>query len=236
MTEADLAANRVILDWISLVHPDDHVLSEEAVIPNYQERRDWKRVWIVDPLDGTSEFVAGNLEYGVSIGVCQNGVIEEGVIIAPALGLIAWGGLGQGAWRADVTREDLLECDGGIPDSLWNKLNYQKVALKISGRYPQYSPDISILCSRSHNDPDTLKAIGSFPGAERITVGACIKFIRLAQGVADYYPRLKSLHEWDIAGGHAIVKAAGGNMYEYGTRREVTYNSPTLGSPPFEAY
>lgn len=235
VTAADLASNRVIESWIRSRHPSDGIISEESLAATYANRKQWNRIWFIDPLDGTTEFIAGRNEYGVSLGLAIHGTIQQGVIVAPELGLVVWGVVGEGTRIAKMTSNEFLQISETRELQILEAVVHRSKQLEIPIRQPFWKPT-TVLCSRSHHDSDTGEYLDSLNCAKRLTVGACIKFIRLAEGVADYYPRLKALHEWDIAGGHGIVKAAGGNLFCFGTKNEVRYNSESLLSPPFEAY
>ena len=237
VTEADLAANRAVLQWLARHRPAEPVLSEEETLPELSERA-WPCCWLLDPLDGTTEFIHGRKEYGVSLARIEGACVKSGVIVAPALGELAWGSPGLGAWHGRFDLAELASLTEASVAGMCEGLVKSATPLRVSSRWPRrVSPEaLRVLCSRSHDDADTQAYIGTLAAVEQVQVGACIKFIRLAQGLADYYPRLRVLHEWDIAAGHAIVKAAGGNVYRFGTREEVSYNTAKLETPHFDAY
>ncbi|MTI17560.1 3'(2'),5'-bisphosphate nucleotidase [Rhodobacteraceae bacterium RKSG542] len=191
VTIADQAAEEVILSHLQANLPPIPVVAEEASsagnIPDTSER-----FILVDPLDGTREFIKRNGEFTVNIALIENGTPTAGVIYAPALGELFWGEAGKGAYKATVE-------DGviGAPQ-------------EISCRKTMTAP--KVLGSRSHMSEETLELVNRCSGAELIAAGSSLKFCRLAEGVADFYPRVGPTMEWDTAAGHAILLAAGGTV------------------------
>jgi 3'(2'), 5'-bisphosphate nucleotidase len=192
VTEADLAADRIINDGLARLIPGVPVLSEERADlakPPFEGS-----FFLIDPLDGTKEFVAGRAEFTVNLALVTNGTPLLGIIGAPALGLIWRGLVGRGAER-------LTTNDGTL------------VAEPIHTRpFPQAGNPWIVAVSRSHGDPRTDALIDGMPGAIRETLGSAVKFGRVAEGAVDIYPRLAPTREWDVAAGHAIVTAAGGRI------------------------
>ncbi|HEY4559128.1 MAG TPA: 3'(2'),5'-bisphosphate nucleotidase CysQ [Lysobacter sp.] len=196
LTEADLASHRCIADGLARLTPDIPVLSEEAehkVAP--EVRRQWRRLWIVDPLDGTREFVKRNGEFTVNIALVEDGVVNWGVIQAPVTGTIWHGGAALGAFR----REGL---DG------------EDRALHVQS--PAAVPT-KVAASRSHRDGrseafiDAMRARGE---VEQLNLGSSLKFCRIADGGLDIYPRFGPTCEWDTAAGQAILEGAGGQVVD----------------------
>lgn len=192
VTEADLAADRIINDGLARLIPGVPVLSEERadlVKPPFEGS-----FFLIDPLDGTKEFVAGRAEFTVNLALVTNGTPILGIIGAPALGLIWRGLVGRGAER-------LTTDDGTL------------VAKPIHTRpFPQAGNPWIVAVSRSHGDTRTEAFIDGRPGAIREVLGSAVKFGRVAEGAVDIYPRLAPTREWDVAAGHAIVTAAGGKI------------------------
>jgi 3'(2'), 5'-bisphosphate nucleotidase len=191
VTEADLAADRIIADGLARLAPQVPALSEERVKlakPPYDGS-----FFLVDPLDGTKEFVAGRDEYTVNVALVTNGVPVLGVIGAPALGLVWRGMVGRGAARLTVG-------ENAVPVPIHTR------------RLPARGEPWIAAVSRSHGDRRTEAFIAERPGAIRKTLGSSVKFTRVAEGQADIYPRLAPTSEWDIAAGHAILTAAGGRI------------------------
>ncbi len=194
VTPADEAAEAAIRDGLHRLAPEIPIVSEEQAADETPEHvgKD-ASYFLVDPLDGTREFIAGRDQYTINIAVVTAGVPMLGIIAAPALDL-AWRGIvGRGAERIALAQHKTA----------------QPTAIHTRPR-PQ-SPPV-VLLSRSHLDPRTEDYLKQFPQAERIQCGSAIKFCRLAEGAADLYPRLAPTHDWDTAAGHALVTAAGGRV------------------------
>ncbi|MGY0613364.1 MULTISPECIES: 3'(2'),5'-bisphosphate nucleotidase CysQ [unclassified Luteimonas] len=187
VTAADLAAHRCIVDGLARLTPDIPVLSEESahMVP-LESRRSWSRFWLVDPLDGTREFLKGNGEFTVNIALVDDGVPVFGVIQAPVTGAVWHGAPGQGACRRDGDAERA-----------------------IATRRPATAP-LRVAASRSHLDARTAAMLGRIGEHESIGLGSSLKFCLLAEGGMDAYPRLGPTSEWDTAAGQAILEAAGG--------------------------
>ncbi len=187
VTAADLAAHRCIVDALARLTPDIPVLSEESAhTVSLQERCGWTRFWLVDPLDGTREFLKRNGEFTVNIALVDHGVAVFGVIQAPVTGVVWHGAPGRGAFR----REDGTE-------------------RAIASRRPATAP-LRVAASRSHLDERTAALLGRIGDHETVGLGSSLKFCLLAEGGMDAYPRLGPTSEWDTAAGQAILEAAGG--------------------------
>jgi 3'(2'), 5'-bisphosphate nucleotidase len=192
VTEADLAADRVIADGLARLAPDIPALSEERAASTGHRRS--ATFFLIDPLDGTKEFVAGRNEFTVNLALVVNGTPRLGIIGAPALGLIWRGLVGRGAER-------LTTGDGvGSAEPIHTR------------PFPQGDAPWIAAVSRSHGDAATEAFIDGRPGAIRQMLGSAVKFAKIAEGAADIYPRLAPTCEWDVAAGHAIVTAAGGKI------------------------
>lgn len=209
VTQADLAADRVICEGLTRLFPGIPTLSEERLhlaAPPYAGA-----LFLIDPLDGTKEFVAGRQEFTVNIALIVDGAPLLGIVGAPALGLIWRGIVGRGAERVEV-RPDL---------SIGKSTSIKARPMPAAGQ-----PWIAAV-SRSHGDLRSEAFIASRPGALRQEFGSALKFCRVAEGQADIYPRLSPTCEWDVAAGHAVVVAAGGHVADshgqslhFGGRRE----------------
>jgi 3'(2'), 5'-bisphosphate nucleotidase len=192
VTAADLAAEKVIGAALDRLDPNLPVISEERtkrLQPPAQGS-----YFLVDPLDGTREFIKGLDEYVINIALMTAHAPVLGLIAAPALGLIWRGVSGGGAARL------AFSADGTI-----------SAATAIRTR-PQPEREMTVLVSRSHLDPRTQAYLDGLPQKRTIACGSALKFCRIAEGSADLYPRLAPTHDWDIAAGQAIVVAAGGSM------------------------
>jgi 3'(2'), 5'-bisphosphate nucleotidase len=194
VTEADLASDRVIAEGLAQLCPDIPVLSEERqdlAAPPYAGS-----FFVIDPLDGTKEFIAGRSEFTVNLAIVTEGVPLLGIIGAPALGAIWRGIVGRGAQRVAVS------LDVGIGDA-------EPIATR---PFPERGSPWIAAVSRSHSDSRSDEFIDGRPGAVRKPAGSAVKFCTVAEGKADIYPRLAPTSEWDVAAGHALVAAAGGKV------------------------
>lgn len=193
VTEADLAADQIIVEGLTRLAPHVSLLSEERVHlakPPYKDS-----FFLIDPLDGTKEFIAGRNEFTVNVALVTHGVPLLGIVGAPALGLIWRGIVGRGAER--------LTLQGGAVS--------QAVPIK-TRPCPQRGAPWTVAVSRSHGDARTEAFIDERGGAVRAVLGSAVKFGRVAEGEVDIYPRLSPTSEWDVAAGHAVVVAAGGKV------------------------
>jgi len=193
VTEADLAADRIIGDGLARLIPDIAALSEERAHLSKPPYRG--SFFLIDPLDGTKEFVAGRGEFTVNLALVTNGTPLLGIIGAPALGWLWRGLVGQGAERLRLT-----EAGAATPEPIHTRPR------------PESGEPWIAAVSRSHCDAMTEAFIEARPGAVREKLGSALKFSRVAEGAADIYPRLAPTSEWDIAAGHAVVTAAGGKV------------------------
>jgi 3'(2'), 5'-bisphosphate nucleotidase len=194
VTEADLAADRIIADGLAQIAPGVPSLSEERVQAAKPPFR--ASFFLVDPLDGTKEFVAGRAEYTVNVALVTEGTPLLGIIGAPAFGWLWRGLVGRGAERVRLSEAGGL----GAPEPIHTR------------RAPGPREPWVAAVSRSHGDARTEAFIDARPGVVRTKLGSSVKFGRLAEGAADIYPRLGPTSEWDVAAGCAIVTAAGGKI------------------------
>ncbi len=218
-TQADTAAHQSIVRGLAQAFPGVAVLSEEAAAPPYAERARLERLFIVDPLDGTKEFVKDNGEFCVCIALAEHGYPALGAVHVPMRAQTYAGGLGLGAFRRDLTPT------GPGP---WRA---------ISVRQPPHAGLIA-LASRSHPSPEIDAYLALHNVRQRITAGSALKFCLLAEGQADLYPRFNPTHEWDTAAGQAVLEGAGGSVLQFvngepGQRLAV--NTPELLNGPFLA-
>ncbi|MEP6633514.1 MAG: 3'(2'),5'-bisphosphate nucleotidase CysQ [Luteimonas sp.] len=189
LTEADLAAHRCIVDGLERLTPEVPVLSEESAeeVPSML-RRTWPLLWLVDPLDGTREFVKRNGEFTVNIALIENGVPVFGVIQAPVTGVLWHAQRGCGAFRRE---------------------GRDAVDTQIHARAPAMPP-LRVAASRSHRDARTQALLDRIGDAAPMALGSSLKFCMLAEGCMDAYPRFGPTSEWDTAAGQCILEAAGG--------------------------
>jgi len=197
VTEADLAADRIIAEGLKQLAPDIPALSEERAKPlgGCPEA-----FFLIDPLDGTKEFVAGRDEFTVNLALVVKGTPLLGIIGAPALGLV-WRGLaGQGEARVAERLAIRQGQETGPAQDIHTR------------RFPPAGQAWVAATSRSHGDAASEAFIDARPGAVRLKLGSAVKLAKVAEGEVDIYPRLAPTSEWDIAAGHAIVMAAGGKV------------------------
>ncbi|HHM21184.1 MAG TPA: 3'(2'),5'-bisphosphate nucleotidase [Bacteroidetes bacterium] len=213
LTEADRAANNIIcngLEKLPLVYP---VISEENKQTDFSVRKYWRRCWLVDPLDGTKEFIQRNGDFTVNIALVENGIAVLGVVSIPAAREVYWAVKGQGAF---------CEKNG----------KRQKIH---AARFKTTDPKLKIVASRSHLDQETQKYIDQFDQPQIISRGSALKFLLLAQGEAHVYPRLAPTMEWDTAAAQAVLEEAGGKVLVHATGQPLHYNRENLRNPAFIA-
>lgn len=212
LTEADLRAHRLIVHELAQLEPRLPVLSEEASDVPFAERRAWSRYWLVDPLDGTREFISRNGEFTVNIALIDHHRPVLGVVHVPARNQLFMGAEGLGAWCSE-------------PDAPPHRLRVSAssaAAPRVAG-------------SRSHRGDSLDAFLASLGSHQFLAVGSSLKFCLLAAGEADVYPRLGPTSEWDIAAGHALLAAAGGAVLQL-DGSPVEYNlGESLLSPQFVA-
>ena len=221
LTEADRRAHEVIKD---ILQPTGiPLLSEEGKMIPYDERKDWHTFWLVDPLDGTKEFIKKNGEFTVNIALIQNGTPVMGVVYVPVTNMLYFG-YEKGSFCIKLT-------DGYASDV--EKLQSNAVRLPLSPEDKMYT----IVASRSHNTPETEEFIEvkrkKFGEVNTISAGSSIKLCLVAEGKAQVYPRLAPTMEWDTAAGHAVAKFAGCEVYNFNTNTELEYNKENLLNPWF---
>ena len=227
ITLADRKAHAIIKEYLGQTRIP--LLSEEGREMLYAERKDWDLFWLVDPLDGTLEFIKGNGEFTVNIALMSDNRPVAGVIYVPLKKLIYFSDNEMGAFRrtnveADPTAEyDYADIMGG---------DIAKLPLSHSRNVP-----LKVAISRSHSNDATSRHIDEFlrhhSGAQIIEHGSSYKLCMLAEGSADYYPRMTETYEWDTAAGEAILDMAGGNVYSLPEGRRLRYNKESLGNPHF---
>lgn len=206
LTQADLAAHRVIKSGLTALAPDIPVLSEEAELPDFDTRRDWQRYWLVDPLDGTKEFINRNGEFTVNVALIEGHRAVLGLVGIPAQQLIYVG---------DVINRRAERRSGG------------RVQVLTTRRMDTKRP-LVVVASRSHGGERLEKFIDAlrdrYSSVERTPVGSSLKLCILAEGRADIYPRLGPTSEWDIAAAQAVLEAAGGGVWTF-DRAPLRYNT-----------
>ena len=213
LTAADLRAHRLIEDALEQLTPEIPVLSEEAATTPFSERATWARYWLVDPLDGTKEFISRNGQFTVNIALIEHHAPVLGVVHVPVTATSYQGLPGTGAWcvsAAQPAREIRVSAHSAVPPR--------------------------VVGSRSHRGDSLDAFLGRLGEHELLAVGSSLKFCLVAEGAADVYPRLGPTSEWDTAAAHAVVLAAGGEVYTLeGDPLRYNTHSPLL-NPHFVAF
>ena len=197
LTEADTRANAVICTRLKLLTPDIPILSEETTLVSFAQRKQWQEYWLIDPLDGTKEFIDRNGEFTVNIALIRAGAPILGVVHAPVSGTSWFGVIGLGAWK-QVGNAALEHIQTHAFERELNK------------------DTLKVVASRRHGS-DALESMlerlsTRFAAIEILNVGSSLKFCMLAEGKADFYPRLAPTSEWDTAAAQAVLEAAGGKV------------------------
>ncbi|MFT7233484.1 MAG: 3'(2'), 5'-bisphosphate nucleotidase [Cyclobacteriaceae bacterium] len=205
LTRADKAAHLAIVAELEKSHLP--ILSEEGKSIPYEERKHWKSFWMIDPLDGTKEFIKKNGEFTVNIALIENGKPTLGVVYTPVTKELFWAISGQGSYKL------------GFPISVNKK--------KISDK------NLKVVASRSHMNEDTEAFIVGLNSPEIVSKGSSLKLLMIAEGQADLYPRYAPTMEWDTAAAQIIVEEAGGSVTIKDKTDSVIYNKPDLLNPHF---
>ncbi|MEW6168301.1 MAG: 3'(2'),5'-bisphosphate nucleotidase CysQ [Pseudomonadota bacterium] len=209
LTQADLASHRAIVDGLAAIAPEIPVLSEEGAETPFATRGTWARYWLVDPLDGTKEFVKRNGEFTVNIALVEHHVPVLGVVYAPALNTVYAGARGLGALR------------------ILGKLR-EPLRTRASASRPTF------VVTRSHRDATLDALLAKLPAHEAVSRGSSLKFCLVAEGSADLYPRTGPTSEWDTAAGQCVVECAGGEVLRLPELSPLRYNEKdSLLNPGF---
>jgi len=223
LTDADRKAHRIIVDALKTTPVP--ILSEEGRDIPYQERKGWDRLWIVDPLDGTKEFIKRNGEFTVNIALVQGGNPVFGVIYAPVLKRLYFGGLDMGSYGCTREMEDLPEAlDELIRQCEKLPLTVSRSSYVIMGSRSHGTPELAAFVEQKRKEVDAV---------EFISAGSSLKICRVAEGAADIYPRLGPTMEWDTAAGQGIAEGAGRGVTVWETGEPLTYNRENLLNPWF---
>jgi 3'(2'), 5'-bisphosphate nucleotidase len=211
LTAADLAAHDLLSAGLAELQPCYPLLSEEGAEIPFAERARWPRYWLIDPLDGTKEFVERSGDFTVNVALIDDGVPVLGVVHAPVLGDTYWAAHGTGAF---VRR-------GGA-----------SAAEPIHVADYRTAPALKVVVSRSFAGPETEAFLTALGACERRSIGSSLKFCLVAEGAAHLYPRFGPTMEWDVAAADAIVREAGGTVTDL-AGRALRYNKPDLHNPWF---
>lgn len=224
VTRADRTSSEIIASILSSTGIP--VIDEEHCCPEYSIRQFWKNLWLVDPMDGTKEFISGNGEFTVNIALIENRKPIFGVIYAPVTGELYWGGEYTGSYKA-------LD--------IYDWTNFSSIENKAIEIQPEDKSEniLRIAASRSHLDKNTQGFISKleqkFSNVTFVSKGSSLKLCMIAEGVTDIYPRFSRTMEWDTAAGHAIASGTGAVLYRQKDLKELEYNKEDLSNPPFFA-
>ena len=208
VTLADEVAHGILVDGLRRIDPGTPVISEEAAAADFEARRGWRRFWLVDPLDGTKEFIKRRAEFTVNVALIEDGEPVLGVVEAPALDLLYWALKGGGAWREEK---------GAAAERIYSTV-------------PTPGEPLTVVESLSHPSQELEEYLKTIPVAKRVKAGSSLKFCWVAEGRADIYPRLGPTMEWDVAAGDCVYRQSGRD----GERPSpLTYNKPDLRNPSF---
>jgi 3'(2'), 5'-bisphosphate nucleotidase len=215
LTLADQESNKIILEGLEKYYSEIPYISEETKQIPYEDRKNWEYFWLIDPLDGTKEFIKKNDEFTVNIALIHDGIPELGVVYLPAKKVLFYAVKDQGSFK--------VEQDGE--------------SKKIKARQLKDKKELIIMGSRSHGNQKLQdfveKKRQEYESVEFIPAGSSLKFTLIAEGKADIYPRLGPTMEWDTAAAHAIVLESGKKVYEYGKDHQLKYNKENLLNPWF---
>ena len=211
LTAADQGAHEVIVQALARLTPDIPVLSEESDAETMQARLGWSRYWLVDPLDGTKEFVSRNGEFTVNIALIDHGRPVWGLVYAPVLDKLWYGGKGIGAWRVADGTHKAIQTRPHEAGQAWR-----------------------VVGSRNHLSQATLDYLAPLGEVELVSMGSSLKFCIIAEGGAELYPRLAPTCEWDTAAAQAVLEGAGGSVTQL-DGSALAYNKPDILNPWFVA-
>ena len=216
LTEADSQANAVIMDALSTHYPRIPIISEENKEVAYAERSDWEQFWLVDPLDGTKEFIKKNGEFTVNIALIKKGFPVAGIVYRPVDRISYSAELGSGAFKTLI---------GSETKRIRNDRHYLD------------QEKVLVVASRSHITPEVADFVEELKESGKevdlISVGSSLKLCLVAEGSASVYPRFGPTMEWDTGAAHAVVLESGRNVISHETRKPLLYNKPSLLNPWF---
>ena len=217
LTKADMASHNIILKGLKESYPEIPILSEESSEIPYKKRKNWKKFWLVDPLDGTKEFIKKNGEFTVNIALIENNKPVSGIIYVPVKDVFYFTNK-EKAYK-QISNEQPIE-----------------IPLK---NIPKQENKLKVVASKSHLNQETkdyienLKKQNPDKEIETTSAGSSLKFCLIAEGLADIYPRLAPTAEWDTAAAHAIVNASGKRVFKFNSNEELIYNKQNLLNPYF---
>lgn len=210
LTKADLASHNHIVSALKELTPETPIISEESGIPSYEERKEWKKYWLVDPLDGTKEFIKKNGEFTTNIALIEDGKPVLGIVHIPAKKMTYVGQKSLGSYKIG-------------PDGK---------KIRVYSSIPAQDSEVSIVSSRSHGASDTEERVEEmgFKVEKSVPAGSSLKFCLVAEGIADIYPRFGPTMEWDTAAGDAVFRYSGKEGERYSP---LTYNKESMKNGEF---
>jgi 3'(2'), 5'-bisphosphate nucleotidase len=214
LTRADKASNEVICTGLENLDPQFPIISEENKAIEYETRKDFEYCWLVDPLDGTKEFIKRNGEFTVNIALLHKNKVVMGVVYAPVLDEMYWA----------------VKGDGAFLDKGGNKTKLEAAS------FTMQDEGLNLVCSRSHLNEETEKFVSKFTNPGMVSKGSSLKFLMLAKGDAHIYPRVAPTMEWDTGAAQIVLEEAGGKILHYDTGEPLVYNKENLLNPFFIAY
>lgn len=213
LTEADKVSNQIIVDALKQLTPEIPIISEENKLIDYSERKNWIKCWVVDPIDGTKEFIKKNGEFTVNIALIENGEPILSVLSVPAQNKVFYAEKGCGSFVIENGNVKIIKINDSITDT------------------------IRIVGSRSHQTPELLAYVEEqklkYKNVEFVAAGSSLKFCLIAENKADVYPRLGPTMEWDTAAGQLIATEAGAEVLVWETKQVLNYNRENLLNPYF---
>ena len=210
LTLADKKSHEHICKSLKKLSPNIPILSEEGSHTSYKERKKWSSFWLIDPIDGTKEFIKKNGEFSVNIALIDKNKPILGIVYAPVINKY-WYGTKEGSYVIS---------------------NGEKRKIKVNERH---NNQIKVVASRSHASPLIKNFLQSIDDYKLVSMGSSIKICLVAEGKADIYPRLAPTMEWDTAAAHAVLKYSGGSLIDLNTKKEMTYNRENLKNSHFIA-
>lgn len=215
LTIADQESNKIICDKLVELHPDIPIVSEENKEILYDERKDFEYFWLIDPLDGTKEFIKRNGEFTVNIALVNKNRVVLGVVYVPALNILYWAKKGDGSFKIDM--------DG-------------QSSQLIAKEFTKDDEGLIFVSSRSHINEETKSFIDQYKNPQNTSMGSSLKLVLVAEGKAHIYPRIGPTMEWDTGAAQIIVEEAGGKVVNYHTNEIFTYNKENLLNDYFVVY
>ena len=232
LTAADLAAHHCLVDGLRRLTPNLPILSEETPAAEYQQRQSWTTYWLIDPLDGTKEFIQRNGEFTVNLALVHQQRAVLGVVYAPALDQLYWG------WLAEASDLPVLDLPASAQrtQAFQQREGQEPEPIKVRA-LPAQQTDWIVLTSRSHPSQALQQWQTEHSAAQYQALGSSLKLCRIAAAEADLYPRLGPTSEWDTAAAQAVLEAAGGKVVRWEDRQPLRYNqrADSLENPWFLA-